>query len=425
VHFVIIVDLIIRVQVQGGGKAGSRSPRGPASLTDRISAFVMMMRALRVLLSLSPLRGAVADCNVHSSNIFLDNMHEPPPMTGIEDWGACCHECNEGGKGHPNQGKCVHACYNTHTKECWLREFTGGMFRSAPGMLCGYSECKVCDQACCAPEPGGDPIVKPNDDEAACHSGESVADHAGAPCTTKTVCCIRKSLFSFLEGDLGCVFPTTPSSTTNADEGTCETQDDILHRTTWGWVFTGLLTGLGVAYLMVGTSYGRCAQGRCGSAALPNRPFWANLSGLVTDGLGFVVRRGGGPRDESSPLLASGAPPDNRQSQEQRRVPGMPGWQASAGVVPSAVHRAIAAGDKSGLQLALQAAKGKPAGGGAVDDGDPKRWTAFHVACANGDAQFVALLLDAKCNVGLRNQEGLTGWELASQLGHWQVLALQ
>ena len=106
-------------------------------------------------------------------------------------------------------------------------------------------------------------------------------------------------------------------------------------------------------------------------------------------------------------------------------MPGMPGWQASAGVVPSAVHRAIAAGDKSGLQLALQAAKGKPAGGGAVDDGDPKRWTAFHVACANGDAQCVALLLDAKCNVGLRNQEGLTGWELASQLGHWQVLALQ
>lgn len=76
-------------------------------------------------------------CQIPNRGIFYDNKAEPPPMQNIEDWYACCHECTDGGKGHPNEGSCDNACYNTKTKECWLRKYAGGMITMVPGMMCG------------------------------------------------------------------------------------------------------------------------------------------------------------------------------------------------------------------------------------------------------------------------------------------------
>ena len=93
--------------------------------------------------------------------------------------------------------------------------------------------------------------------------------------------------------------------------------------------------------------------------------------------------------------------------------------------VATSVHRAAATCDEQALQTTLKEVAGKGDEQGGVDAGDAKRWTAFHVACAGGHLACAALLLDAKCNAELRNEDGLTGWELAQQLGHREVLALQ
>jgi hypothetical protein len=60
-----------------------------------------------------------------------------------------------------------------------------------------------------------------------------------------------------------------------------------------------------------------------------------------------------------------------------------------------------------------------------IDAGDQRCFTAFHVACASGRAECVALLLEAGCDTALVCDVGLTGWELAKDLQRTTVLALQ
>lgn len=86
---------------------------------------------------LSVSEGREKVCEIHTHGVFIDNKHEPPPMQNITSWEYCCTECHSGGKGHPNQGKCDNACFNTLTNECWLREFSGGFVVPSAGMICG------------------------------------------------------------------------------------------------------------------------------------------------------------------------------------------------------------------------------------------------------------------------------------------------
>jgi hypothetical protein len=60
-----------------------------------------------------------------------------------------------------------------------------------------------------------------------------------------------------------------------------------------------------------------------------------------------------------------------------------------------------------------------------IDAGDQRRFTAFHVACASGHAECVALLLKSGCDTALVCDVGLTGWGLAKDLRRTTVLALQ
>ena len=44
--------------------------------------------------------------------------------------------------------------------------------------------------------------------------------------------------------------------------------------------------------------------------------------------------------------------------------------------------------------------------------------TAFHLACAGGHVQCVALLLGSGCDTSLRNEDGLTGWYATHCMSH-------
>ena len=52
------------------------------------------------------------------------------------------------------------------------------------------------------------------------------------------------------------------------------------------------------------------------------------------------------------------------------------------------------------------------------------RYTPFHVACVSGNVACTKVLLAAGCDTAVRNDQGLTGWELAEQLMRSDVVAL-
>ena len=61
----------------------------------------------------------------------------------------------------------------------------------------------------------------------------------------------------------------------------------------------------------------------------------------------------------------------------------------------------------------------------AIDAGDKRSFTAFHIACAGGHTATVQLLLEAGCDTSLTNDVGYTGWDLAASLHRTEVTALR
>jgi ankyrin repeat protein len=59
----------------------------------------------------------------------------------------------------------------------------------------------------------------------------------------------------------------------------------------------------------------------------------------------------------------------------------------------------------------------------ALDEGDARGCTAFHLACAGGHAECAKALLKAGCDALRTNNAGETGWELARQSGRGEVMA--
>jgi len=53
------------------------------------------------------------------------------------------------------------------------------------------------------------------------------------------------------------------------------------------------------------------------------------------------------------------------------------------------------------------------------------RYTPFHVACAGGHVRCATLLRNAGADTSLRNDIGLTGWELAAELRRGDIAALE
>jgi ankyrin repeat protein len=77
---------------------------------------------------------------------------------------------------------------------------------------------------------------------------------------------------------------------------------------------------------------------------------------------------------------------------------------------------ATADGQREVLRLLL-------ARGAAVDAAEPRDgWTAFHVACANNQAECAKALVRAGCDVGIKDSHGQTGRELAEGQGHATVV---
>eukprot|EP01052_Picozoa_sp_SAG31_P035470 SAG31_NODE_4285_length_3381_cov_1.637112_2_plen_236_part_00 len=151
---------------------------------------------------------------------------------------------------------------------------------------------------------------------------------------------------------------------------------------------------------------------------LPNAEFWGNLFGLVRDGIAFTL--GGGAKNstdvdqKAARATASGV--SGAASTEGLLAAG--DGDAAAEVVhasgePTALHVAATTGDVGKLKALLKA---RPANGLDVDAGDRRQFTAYHQACALGHPECVQALVRAKASTTLRNDVGLTGWEMAQQM---------
>lgn len=96
--------------------------------------------------------------------------------------------------------------------------------------------------------------------------------------------------------------------------------------------------------------------------------------------------------------------------------------QARAGAA-SKLHVAAQLGDVSNLRRLRD---DEPAvWTKALNRGDRRRNTAFHVACAAGHVECARLLIEAGADTELANDTGLNGWELAAQMKRGEVAALR
>lgn len=155
-----------------------------------------------------------------------------------------------------------------------------------------------------------------------------------------------------------------------------------------------------------------------------NRTFWASLGGLVSDGVSFSVRPLRGDYAE----WARGTKTISSNDASEIDGPAVP---FSTGISheirsanrgqPTQLHVAASLGDIQGLIRLL----GSPKTAVTLNAGDNRQYTAFHVACASGDAQCVSALLRSGVDTELCCDNGRTGWELAEQLKRTSVLALR
>ena len=59
-----------------------------------------------------------------------------------------------------------------------------------------------------------------------------------------------------------------------------------------------------------------------------------------------------------------------------------------------------------------------------LDAPDGRGYTPLHVACAGGHADCVVALCQAGCRTEMKNDVGLTAWDLATQLHRTEVIGL-
>jgi len=74
-----------------------------------------------------------------------------------------------------------------------------------------------------------------------------------------------------------------------------------VYQPDWGWSFSALVLGLTLSYVALGTMHGRLVKRRDGWDALPHQRFWAEVRGLVEDGVQFAKggRRASTARNQS------------------------------------------------------------------------------------------------------------------------------
>ena len=89
------------------------------------------------------------------------------------------------------------------------------------------------------------------------------------------------------------------------------------------------------------------------------------------------------------------------------------------GGTPNSLHSAASLGDSAKLMKLLVDS------GHAIDGGDSRRYTPFHVACAGGHVGCATLLRNHGADTSLTNDTGLTAWALAEQLHRVEIVALQ
>ena len=127
-------------------------------------------------------------------------------------------------------------------------------------------------------------------------------------------------------------------------------------------------------------------------------------TGLVSDGIAFTtqpfrrssggpVAAGGGGAGGGGSGLSSALLGGRSGGVEQRATEGALASRGDA----TGLHMAAALGQKAKLQALVDGAQP-----GAIDAGDLKRYTPFHVACAGGHAECVMLLVQAGCDTSLR-----------------------
>ncbi len=191
------------------------------------------------------------------------------------------------------------------------------------------------------------------------------------------------------------------------------------------WKFIAFVLLLSTAYFGGGGAVRR-ARGDHGS--LPNPEFWAALGGLVYDGCALVLS-GGVTKASAGYSDLSSAVNDFRQGEnygaavasatDKEVVAPLLTNQASRNA-PNSLHTAASLGDETKLLKILGSAKCPP-----IDDGDTRRYTPLHVACAGGHVGAARLLCKFGADATLTNDTGLTPWQLAEHLQRHEVLSLQ
>ena len=216
--------------------------------------------------------------------------------------------------------------------------------------------------------------------------------------------------------------PDSPAAPT--DSAYCSSYY-VINPHDWGWDLMLLLSLSAVVFVGAGSLWNAKGRGRRGWDVLPAVKEVKQLAGLVRDGVGFSVALARGqPQATPGPkdVTDKDGPSASLLGGKSGGSGGAPRTKAEQGR-PSLLHHAATLGTASKLRGLLADSGG--AAMAALNAGDERRYTAFHIACAGGHVDCVRLLLEAGCDTALCNHSGLTGWELADELHRSEVLVLR
>lgn len=190
----------------------------------------------------------------------------------------------------------------------------------------------------------------------------------------------------------------------------------------WGWEFLLLVAAFALAAVVLASVFNRQIRGKRGWNVLPAMSEVRGLVGLVRDGAVFSAarlrptQRRPVPSPDAQPSPGSSAARTTLIPAEtdgvrasllatKQQAAGVSGKRASKAVAGT-LHHAASSGDVETLQAHLRAADGADGRRSLLDTGDARQWTPFHLACANGHVQCVALLVGGGCDTTLRNRVG-------------------